>query len=141
MSPEEFRDTIILASIVEHEYRIDEEAPLIASVFRNRIRKGIGLYSCATIEYIITEIEGKPHPDIITYKDLKINSPYNTYKWAALPPGPISNPGMVALKAASDTPATNYYYFRLIDPDTGRHAFTENFNEHIHEGTLLHTKR
>mgnify|MGYP003312604601 CR=1 FL=1 len=61
-----------LASIVEREYRVKEEAPLIASVFANRLRRTIGLYSCATVEYIITEIEGRPHPDVITYKDLKI---------------------------------------------------------------------
>jgi UPF0755 protein len=141
MSPSDFKDTIILASIIEREYRIDAEAPLIASVFRNRMKKNIGLYSCATIEYIITELEGMPHPDVITYKELKINNPYNTYKWAALPPGPISNPGMIALSAAAQPPKTNYYYFRLIDPDTGRHAFSTDFDEHIKEGTLYHTKR
>lgn len=141
MSAEDFRQTVVLASIIEREYRIDSEAPLIASVFRNRMKKHIGLYSCATIEYIITEIEGKPHPDVITYQDLKINSPYNTYKWAALPPGPISNPGMVALAAAAAPAQTNYYYFRLIDPDTGRHAFSSDFDEHIKEGTLYHTKK
>jgi conserved hypothetical protein, YceG family len=141
LSAEEFKRTIILASIVEREYRVDSEAPLIASVFINRIKKHIGLYSCATIEYIITEIQGQPHPDVITYKDLKINSPYNTYKWAALPPGPISNPGMVALTAAAEPARTDYYYFRLIDPETGRHAFSTDFNEHIKEGTLYHTKK
>jgi UPF0755 protein len=141
LSKEDFKQTVILASIIEREYRIDREAPLIASVFRNRMKKHIGLYSCATIEYIITEIEGKPHPDIITLKDLKINSPYNTYKWAALPPGPISNPGMVALSAAAQPAQTNYYYFRLVDPDTGRHAFSTDFTEHIKEGTLYHTKK
>ena len=141
MSPADFKDTIILASIIEREYRIDAEAPLIASVFRNRMKKNIGLYSCATIEYIITEIEGMPHPDVITYKELKIDNPYNTYKWAALPPGPISNPGVIALSAAAQPPKTNYYYFRLIDPDTGRHVFSTDFDEHIKEGTLYHTKR
>lgn len=141
LSKEEFKQTVILASIVEREYRIDSEAPLIASVFRNRMKKHIGLYSCATIEYILTEIEGRPHPDVITYKDLKIDSPYNTYKWAALPPGPISNPGMVALSAAAEPAQTGYYYFRLIDPDTGRHAFSADFDEHIKEGTLYHTKK
>jgi len=141
MTPSEFKETIILASIIEREYRIDAEAPLIASVFRNRMKKNIGLYSCATIEYIITEIEGMPHPDVITYKELKIDNPYNTYKWAALPPGPISNPGVIALSAAAQPPKTNYYYFRLIDPDTGCHAFSTDFDEHIKEGTLYHTKR
>jgi UPF0755 protein len=137
----DLKQTVILASIIEREYRIVSEAPLIASVFRNRMEKHIGLYSCATIEYILTEIEGKPHPDVITYEDLKIDSPYNTYKWADLPPGPISNPGMVALLAAAKPAQTNYYYFRLIDQDTGRHVFTADFDEHIKEGTLYHTKK
>ena len=86
-------DTIIIASIVEREYRADDEAPLIASVFYNRLKRNIGLESCATLEYIITEIQQKAHPEYITFEDEKINSPYNTYKWAGLPPGPISNPG------------------------------------------------
>jgi len=140
-TPQQLNEKVILASIVEREYRVDEEAPLIASVFENRQSKNIGLYSCATIAYIITEIEGKQHPDIITYKDLQINSPYNTYKWAALPPGAISNPGMVALRAAADPPKTNYYYFRLIDPETGRHVFSKKFSEHINQGNKLYTKK
>ena len=110
-------------------------------MFKNRIAKNIGLYSCATIEYIITEIQGKAHPDVITYSDVKIDSPYNTYKWAALPPTPISNPGMIALKAAAEAPKTNYYYFRLIDEKTGRHAFSEYFDEHIKEGVRYTTKK
>ena len=118
-----------------------DEAPLIASVFKNRIAKNIGLYSCATIEYIITEIQGKAHPDVITYDDLKIDNPYNTYKWAGLPPTPISNPGMIALNAAANAPKTNYYYFRLKDEKTGRHAFSEHFDEHIQEGVRYKTKK
>ena len=123
-------DTVILASIVEREYRVASEAPLIASVFTNRINHRIGLYSCATIEYIITELQGKPHPDRITYDDLKIESPYNTYKWAGLPPGPISNPGLVALNAAANPAKTNYYYFVLTDPSNGTHTFSQSFDQH-----------
>ena len=141
LPPDELQTTLVLASIVEREYRVADEAPLIASVFKNRIAKNIGLYSCATIEYIITEIQGKAHPDVITYDDLKIDNPYNTYKWAGLPPTPISNPGMIALEAAADTPKTNYYYFRLKDEETGRHAFSEHFDEHIQEGVRYKTKK
>ena len=141
LSPEELQTTLVLASIVEREYRVADEAPLIASVFKNRIAKNIGLYSCATIEYIITEIQNKAHPDVITYNDLKIDSPYNTYKWAALPPTPISNPGMIALEAAADTPKTNYYYFRLTDEVSGRHVFSEYFDKHIKEGVRYTTKK
>ena len=118
------------------EYRVAEEAPLIASVFTNRLKENIGLYSCATIEYIITEIQGLPHPDVILEQDLKINSPYNTYMWAGLPPGPISNPGLIALQAAADPPETEYYFFRLIDPEKGSHYFSAKFEEHINAGKL-----
>lgn len=132
---------VTLASIVEREYRIDEEAPLIASVFKNRLSHNIGLYSCATVEYIITEIEGLPHPDKITYKDLENRNPYNTYKWAGLTPGPISNPGKIALNAAVNSAKTNYYYFRLVDAESGRHVFTKDFSTHISEGYSANTKR
>ncbi|MCR4579754.1 MAG: endolytic transglycosylase MltG [Treponema sp.] len=127
---DELFEILTLASIVEREYRVDDEAPLIASVFRNRLKRSIGLYSCATIEYIITEIEGRPHPDVILISDTKIDNPYNTYKWAGLPPGPISNPGLVALDAATNTPETNYYFFQVVDPSEGRHVFTTTFEEH-----------
>lgn len=141
LTSEDFLQTLILASIVEREYRLEEEAPLIASVFKNRIQKGIGLYSCATIEYIITEIQGKEHPDVITYDDLKIDSPYNTYKWASLPPTPISNPGMVSIKAVVEERQTPYYYFRLVDKDKGKHVFSANFSTHIKEGESFSTKK
>lgn len=123
-------ELVVLSSVVEREYRIREEAPVIASVFTNRLKHNIGLYSCATIEYIITEIQGLPHPERITYKDLKIDSPYNTYMWAGLPAGPISNPGTVALEAASNPAKTGYYFFVLTDPSTGRHTFSKNFDQH-----------
>lgn len=140
-SPSQFYETLVLASIVEREYRVAEEAPLIASVFKNRIEAGVGLYSCATIEYIITEIQGKPHPDVITYDDLKINSPYNTYKWAALPPSPISNPGLIALEAAANPPQTDYFYFTLTDSGNGTHTFSKSFNAHVKAGAQFKTKK
>lgn len=126
----DLHQTVILASIVEKEYKLKEEAPLIASVFKNRLKHNIGLYSCATIVYIITEIQGKPHPERILTKDTKIDSPYNTYKWAGLTPGPISNPGLTALDAATNTPKTPYFFFQVENEKTGKHVFTETFEEH-----------
>lgn len=140
LTDEELFELVTLASIVEREYRVASEAPIIASVFKNRIENNIGLYSCATIEYIITEIQGKPHPEIITNKDLKIENPYNTYMWRGLPPGPISNPGLVALTAVAHPAQTDYFYFRLIDPQTGTHHFSKDFEEHIDVGNL-YTKK
>lgn len=141
LSKTELYNDVVLASIVEREYRIDSEAPLIASVFRNRLKHNIGLYSCATIEYIITEIQGKTHPDVITYADLAIDSPYNTYKWAGLTPGPISNPGVVALDAAINSAKTDYYFFRLVDANAGRHVFSKDFSTHVNEGYIYSTKK
>lgn len=138
---DELFNIIRLASIVEREYRREDEAPLIASVFSNRLQYNIGLYSCATIVYILTEIEGQPHPERITEKETRIESPYNTYLYAGLPPTPISNPGMTALRASANPPKTDYYYFRLIDDKTGTHSFTQNFDDHIEIGKTLSTKQ
>jgi UPF0755 protein len=121
---------IIMASIVEREYRRAEEAPLIASVFYNRLEYDIGLESCATLGYIITDIQNKPHPEFLSAADKRIDSPYNTYKWAGLPPGPIASPGTVALEAAFHPADTKFYYFVLKDPDTGEHYFSEDLQEH-----------
>ncbi len=135
----QLNEVLILASVVEREYRAEDEAPLIASVFANRIAHNIGLQSCATIEYILTEIQGKPHPNRITYSDLEIDNPYNTYKWAGLPPGPICNPGLVALKAAAEPAETDYYFFVLTNPEDGRHTFSTNFEQH-RKAENLYTK-
>ncbi|MBQ7158864.1 MAG: endolytic transglycosylase MltG, partial [Treponema sp.] len=141
LTPEELHRIVILASIVEREYRVDSEAPLIASVFTNRIKVNSGLYSCATIEYIITEILGRPHPEVITYEDLKLDSPYNTYKWAGLTPGPISNPGLVALQAAANPPETDYFYFTLNDAAAGTHTFSKSMNSHTQASIQYRTKK
>ncbi len=129
-TPEELFETVKLASIVEREYRVADEAPLIASVFKNRLAHSIGLYSCATVEYILTEIQDKPHPNVIKIEDTRIDNPYNTYLYAGLPPGPISNPGLVALNAATNTPKTSYYFFQVADAEEGKHVFNTTFEEH-----------
>ncbi len=133
---DELNDIVILSSIVEREYRLKEEAPLIASVFKNRLRHNIGLYSCATVVYVLTEIEGKPHPSRILIEDTKIDNPYNTYKWAGLPPGAISNPGLTALDAVINAPKTNYYFFQVKDAAKGSHVFTSTFDEHVENHNL-----
>jgi UPF0755 protein len=130
MDKEELHRKIIVASIVEREYRLPSEARLIASVFYNRLRYNIGLESCATLQYIITEIQQKPHPEYLTLEDKGIDSPYNTYKWAGLPPGPISNAGAVALDAAFHPESTRFFYFVLRDPSSGEHYFSEDLEEH-----------
>jgi UPF0755 protein len=137
LSPQELNEKVILASIVEREYRVNDEAPLMAGVFYNRLRINMALQSCATVEYIITEIQNKPHPAVIYNQDLEIRDPYNTYIRAGLPPGPISAPGAVALRAALFPENTDYFYFRLTDASSGRHYFSKTHDEHIRAGQLI----
>jgi UPF0755 protein len=135
-NPAELNNRVIMASIVEREYRIPDEAAMMAGVFYNRLRIGMALQSCATIEYIITEILGRPHPEVIFNVDLEIRNPYNTYLRPGLPPGPISAPGETALRAAFFPTASNYLYFRLINQSEGRHYFSRTLDEHIRAGAL-----
>jgi len=131
LSPLELHKKIILASIVEKEYRLKDEASLIASVFYNRLTRNIRLESCATIGFIKTEILGQPHAERLWDIDLQIPSPYNTYQNYGLPPGPISNPGFIALSAVFSPADTEYLYFVLEDKNSGKHHFSVNFTEHV----------
>jgi UPF0755 protein len=136
LSPEELNRRVIVASIVEREYRIEEEAALMAGVFYNRLEIGMALQSCATVEYVITEIQGRPHPEVLYTRDTEIRDPYNTYIRPGLPPGPISAPGRVALQSAFNPAASDYLYFRLVDPASGRHYFSKTLDDHIRAGVL-----
>ncbi|MDR2490850.1 MAG: endolytic transglycosylase MltG [Spirochaetaceae bacterium] len=139
MRPAELRQTVILASIVEREYRAAEEAPVIAGVFRNRMEIGMRLESCATVEYVITEILGRPHPTRLWDRDTRIENPYNTYVNRGLPPGPIASPGEVALQAAFAPQKSDYLFFRLVNADAGTHYFSRTFDDHI-KAALLYVK-
>lgn len=114
---------VIKASLVEKEAATAEERPLIAGVFDNRLRIGMPLQSCATVQYVL----GKTKP-ILTLEDIEIDSPYNTYKHTGLPPGPIANPGDASLKAVLYPESTNYFYF--VSKNDGTHAFAVTLEEH-----------
>ena len=131
--------TVTLASIVEREYRLPSEAPVIASVFYNRLRGKARLESCATIQYIITEVQGKEHPERILHADLDIDSEFNTYRRRGLPPAPIANPGLTALRAALFPAETDYWYFVVRDPATGAHQFSTDLSAHS-EAKFLYLK-
>ena len=137
LTPTELNNLVILASIVEREYRAEDEAALMAGVFFNRLRIGMMLQSCATVVYVITEVLGLPHPERLFYRDLDIVNPYNTYMNAGLPPGPISAPGLTALRGVFEPASSNYLFFRLLDPASGRHYFSRTLDEHIQAGDLL----
>ncbi|MDR3356353.1 MAG: endolytic transglycosylase MltG [Spirochaetaceae bacterium] len=136
-TPEKLYEKVTLASIIEREYRVADEAAVIAGVFQNRLDRGMRLESCATVEYIITEIEGRPHPLRLFNSDIQIESPYNTYVRSGLPPGPIAAPGAVALKAAFAPENNDFLFFRVVDPVSGTHYFSKNFDEHIAAGELF----
>jgi UPF0755 protein len=114
---------VVLASIVEREAKVPEEFPRIAGVFMNRLRRNLPLQSCATVEYLLSERKG-----ILTVADTRIESPYNTYLHAGLPPGPICNPGRRALAAALN-PERNDYLFFVASGD-GTHIFSRTLAEH-----------
>ena len=137
--PVQLHATVTLASIVEREYRLPGEAPIIASVFYNRLRGKARLESCATIQYIITELQGKEHPERILHADLDIDSDYNTYRRKGLPPAPIANPGLTALRAALQPADTAYWYFVVRDPATGAHQFSTDLSAHS-EAKFLYLK-
>ena len=134
-------EKVILASIVEREYRVDKEAPLIASVFLNRLKIGMPLQSCATVAYVLSEIQGKPYPERLFYRDLEIDSPYNTYKFPGLPLGPISNPGKRALESVFNPAKSDFLFFVLRDGESGEHHFSKTLSEHSQAYSLFIKKQ
>jgi UPF0755 protein len=116
-------DVMALASIVEKEARLAQERPVIAAVYANRLRRGILLQADPTVQYAL----GK-HVARVYYKDLEVESPYNTYKHKGLPPGPIASPGRPSIEAAL-YPASVPYEFFVAFPD-GHHEFRRDLAGH-----------
>jgi UPF0755 protein len=110
--------------MIEAEAELDSERAIVASVFLNRLKRHMPLQSCATVEYILPE--RKP---ILSEADTRIDSPYNTYLCAGLPPGPICNPGRSSLRAALYPAATNYLFF--VARGDRSHYFSTSFAEHV----------
>jgi len=117
-------EIITLASIIEKEAKFTEEKMQISSVFHNRLKKDMKLQSCATIQYILEKPKEK-----LEESDLKIDSPYNTYLYKGLPPGPICNPGFDSIRAALEPAEDDYLYFVL--GENGRHIFSKTYQEHL----------
>ncbi len=120
-------DLLTMASIIEKETGIVDERPLVASVFLNRLRKGMRLQTDPTVIYAITEGETS-FGRSLKKKDLKIDSPYNTYLNYGLPPGPICNPGREAIMAAAHPAESDYLYF--VADGKGGHRFAKSLSEH-----------
>ena len=108
------------------EFRLCEgrKRARIAGVIYNRLQKGMLLQIDATVLYSLGE-----HRETVTYKDLEVDSPYNTYKHVGLPPGPIASPGQAAIDAALNPEANNYYYY--VAKGDGSHYFSATYTEHL----------
>ena len=128
-----FIDALTLASIVEKEAIIDDEKPIIASVFYNRLANGMRLETDPTVQYGLGYDPGTQSwwKSPLSQADLSVNSPYNTYIIYGLPPTPICNPDVGSLRAVAFPAETPYFYFRAACDDSGRHNFAITFEEHI----------
>ena len=118
--------TVTLASIVETEAKLPEERPIVASVYLNRIRRHMLLGADPTVIYALklaNRWDGNIHK-----ADLQIDSPYNTYRFPGLPPGPVASPGVASLRAAAAPAKTSYLYF--VARHDGSHAFSSTIDEH-----------
>ena len=116
-------EVVILASIVEKETSVDEERRLVSAVFHNRLRRHMPLQSDPTVIYALPNFDGN-----LKRVHLKMKSPYNTYRWLGLPPGPIANPGKAAIDAALYPESVDYLFF--VSRNDGTHFFSRNFQDH-----------
>ena len=117
-------EVLTLASIIEGEAIFNSERSIISGVYHNRLKKGMLLQADPTIQYII-----KDSPRRLRYSDLKVDSPYNTYLYKGLPPGPIGNPGKASIQAALYPDDNNYLFF--VARGDGYHTFTRTNAEHL----------
>ena len=120
------RQLVTLASIVEKETGNKDERPLVAAVYSNRLKIGMGLQCDPTVIYAL-ERAGR-YDGNLKREDLQFDSPYNTYRYAGLPPGPIASPGRAALQAAASPASASYLYF--VSKNDGSHAFATTLDEH-----------
>jgi UPF0755 protein len=118
-------ELVTVASLIERESANSEERPVIASVIYNRIRQGMPLQIDATIQYAL----GEPKEEL-SLRDLKVDSPYNTYENPGLPPGPIASPSRESIQAALQPADTDYLYY-VLDAEGKEHFFTDNYDEFL----------
>ncbi|TLM79749.1 MAG: endolytic transglycosylase MltG [Actinobacteria bacterium] len=119
----DLHDVVTIASMIEKEAKLDRERPLVASVIYNRLKRKMVLEIDATLEYVLPG-----HRFRLRNQDLRIESPYNTYKYKGLPPTPIASPGMASIEAAAHPTETGYIYYVLTSTD-GAHTFTSTWDE------------
>lgn len=121
-------EVVTRASIIERESKVFEERPIIAGVINNRLALDMKLQMCPTVLYPLTDgLYNKPQ---VFYKDLEVDSPYNTYKYKGLPVGPICSPGMSSIKAVLAPETHDYLFYHTDDESIGNHIFTKTYEEH-----------
>lgn len=116
-------EVVTLASIIEGEARVDSERATISAVYHNRLQRGQRLEADPTVQYALGEWKSR-----LLYKDLEVDSPYNTYRYAGLPPGPINSPGAASIRAALYPADVDYLYF--VARGDGSHIFSHTLAEH-----------
>jgi UPF0755 protein len=126
-------EAVALASMVQREAMVEDEQPIIASVFYNRLAEGMRLESDPTVQFALgyNKKQATWWTNPLSSDDLQIDSPYNTYLNGGLPPGPICNPGISALRAVAYPAETSYYYFRARCDGSGKHSFAKTYQEHL----------
>ena len=117
-------EIVTLASIIEKEVRTEEDRKIVAGIFYDRLNNNVGLQSDATVNYVTGKQALQPSAD-----DIEVDSPYNTYKYRGLPPGPISNPSLSAIKAAIYPEKSDYFYF--LTKQDGTTVFSKTYEEHL----------
>ncbi len=116
---------VTIASLIEKEAKIASEREIISAVIHNRLKADIPLQIDATVQYALPFWKKK-----LTYEDLNVNSPYNTYLYKGLPPGPICSPGLASIKAALNPTQVDYLYY-LVTGQDGSHTFTNSYEEFL----------
>jgi len=126
-------EAVTLASIVHREGVVEEERPMIASVFYNRLRAGMKLDADPTVQYALgyNSIQQTWWTNPLSRDDLMVNSPYNTYQITGLPPAPICNPSLSAFQAVAYPAESPYFYFRARCDGSRKHSFAKTFEEHL----------
>lgn len=123
-------DAVVLASIVEREAILPEERPRIAAVFLNRLAIGMNLDADPTVQYALAPNQEDGWWPQLSLADLQVDSPYNTYRYPGLPPGPIASPGLDSIRAVAFPATSTEFYFRALCDGSGGHAFAETFEQH-----------
>jgi len=127
---------VVLASIVEKEARVPDERPLVSAVFHNRLKRGMALQADPTVLYALNRWDAR-----LSYADLAVDSPYNTYRYKGLPPGPICSPGLASLRAAAEPADVPWLFFVTRKDGTFRHDFSRTLRAHEKADQVSRDKR